>query len=291
MQEDTRIDPAHPDKPLMLDKVVPWENTRLAGEDLKAGARVLEPGDRLGVTQLGLLAAVGLSQVQVRRQPLLGLIATGSELREAGSSLGPGQIYESNRLTLSLLASAAGAQTKAYPLTPDNLDTTRSALATALAECDAIVTSGGVSVGELDFVKAAFQQLGGELAFWRVAIKPGKPLAFGQWKGKLLFGLPGNPVSAFVTFLLLVRPALLRFQGAGVPELPSRPGILAEALVNAGDRRHFVRVNLDGQGKVRPAGKQASHILHSLARANGLVDVPPSTTLKAGSSVAVLGWD
>ena len=129
------------------------------------------------------------------------------------------------------------------------------------------------------------------MSFWKVAVKPGKPFALGTWDGKFLFGLPGNPVSAFVTFLLLVRPALLKLQGAKHLELPARPGLLEEAIVNDGDRRHFIRVTLDLHGQVRSAGPQASHLLRSLAQANGLVDVPPKTTLPSGARVAVLCWE
>jgi molybdopterin biosynthesis enzyme len=156
---------------------------------------------------------------------------------------------------------------------------------------NAVVTSGGVSVGELDFLKRAFQQIGGELAFWKVAIKPGRPFVFGRLRGKLLFGLPGNPVSAFVTFLLLVRPALLRWQGATDVSLPAHPGVLVEPLANHGERRHFMRVKVDPTGKIHSTGIQASHVLSSLAAANGLVDVPAHTTLVAGSAVTVLRWD
>src|SRR5262249_15033361 len=149
-------------------------------------------------------------QVAVSRAPLIGLIATGSELVEPGNPPAAGQIYESNRVSLAGLIGQAGGQARVYPLVPDTLGATRAALETALLECDAVVSSGGVSVGEKDLVKAGFEELGGKIDFWRVAIKPGKPFALGTWKDKLLFGLPGNPVSAFVTFLLLVRPALLQ---------------------------------------------------------------------------------
>jgi len=153
------------------------------------------------------------------------------------------------------------------------------------------VTSGGVSVGEMDFLKPALEQISGRLEFWKVAMKPGRPFAFGRYQGKLLFGLPGNPVSALVTFLLLVRPALLRWQGATDVSLPAHPGVLAEALANPGERRHFMRVKVDPTGNVQLAGLQASHVLSSLAAANGLVDVPPQTTLAAGSAVTVFRWE
>jgi molybdopterin molybdotransferase len=182
----------------------------------------------------------------------------------------------------------SGAVAKVFPLVPDTLDATCDALKQALDECDAVVTSGGVSVGELDFVKAAFEKLGGTMDFWRVAIKPGKPFVFGRLGGKFLFGLPGNPVSAIVTFFLLVRPALRRWQGATDVLPPIALGILAEALTNHGDRCHFMRVRVDENGSVRSTGAQASHLLSSLAAANGLVEVPPNATLSVSSPVRVI---
>jgi molybdopterin molybdotransferase len=184
-----------------------------------------------------------------------------------------------------------GCLPKVLPLVSDALAATRLALERAFDQCDAVITSGGVSVGEMDFIKQAFEQTGGSLQFWKVAIKPGRPFVFGSCREKLLFGLPGNPVSAFVTFLLLVRPALLRWQGAQDVSLPSHPGVLVEPLANPGQRRHFLRVKVDAAGKVRSAGVQASHILSASAAANGLVDVPPETTLAVGAQVQVIRWD
>jgi molybdopterin molybdotransferase len=154
-----------------------------------------------------------------------------------------------------------------------------------------VVTSGGVSVGEADYIKSAFTELGGKLEFWKVAIRPGRPFVFGEWNGRFLFGLPGNPVSAFVAFLLLVRPALRRWRGVVETGLPRQTGILSESLPNPGARRHFMRVRVDEAGAVRSAGAQDSHMLGSLAFANGLVDVPPATTLPGGSVVQVLRWE
>lgn len=291
MQEDTRVDPAQPNTVLFLDAPKPWENVRFHGEDVKSGAVLAEAGDELTAGRLSLLAAAGLGRVSVARRPVLGLLASGSELLEAGQPLSPGKIFESNRLGLAVLAARAGAIPKIFPLVKDSLAETRTALATAFEECDLVVTSGGVSVGEMDFIKSAFEELGGELQFWKVAIRPGRPFVFGRRQGKFLFGLPGNPVSAFVTFLLLVRPALARWQGAGMVNLPTHPGMLGEPLSNPGDRRHFVRVTVDSSGRVRLAGAQASHVLHSLAAANGLVDVPPKTILPAGNLVPVMRWE
>lgn len=290
MQEDTNVSSDDPERVRVLCPVQARENVRFHGADVRRGSVIVPVGARVNAARIALLAAAGCAEVAVRRKPVAGLIATGDELIEAGRRLGPGQIHESNRAALAALCHEAGADPRLYPLVPDDLDATRAALQSALAECDVVVTSGGVSIGEMDLVKAAFTGLGGELSFWKVAIKPGKPFVLGAWEGKLLFGLPGNPVSAFVTFLLLVRPALRRMQGAAQELLPERPGILAEPLENTGDRRHFVRVDLDGAGRVRVPGLQASHMLGSLSQSNGLVDVPPQTALESGATVRVLCW-
>jgi molybdopterin molybdotransferase len=301
MQEDTKVDPAAPNEILVLDTVKPWENVRLHGEDIKRGAPVSQKGQVLTAGRQTLLAATGCTQVLVSRRPVVGIVATGSELREPGQSLAPGQIYESNRIGIARLVRKAGAIPRSYPLVTDVLETTRVALSGAFKDCDIVVTSGGVSVGEMDFVKQALADLGGDLQFWKVAIKPGRPFVFGQFSNsnerlptenpKLFFGLPGNPVSALVTFLLLVRPAILRSQGAIDVALPRHPAILGEPLENQGDRRHFTRVRISDDGKVHSSGFQASHILSSLAAANGFVDVPPRSTLAAGTTVQVLRWD
>jgi molybdopterin molybdotransferase len=288
MQEDTRIDAMQPDEVLIGDSVHKGENVRRQGEDIRKGALLQEAGTTITAGNIGLLAAVGVAHVRVGRRPLVGLLATGSELREPGSTLSPGQIYESNRAMLSPLVSQGGGAAKIFPVVPDTLSATRAALHAALAECDLVVTSGGVSVGEMDFVKSAFEELGGELTFWKVAIRPGRPFVFGRLGAKFLFGLPGNPVSAFVTFLLLVRPALLRWQGARTVTLPAHSGVLGEAIANPGDRRHFVRVRVDDEGKVFSAGKQASHVLASLSAADGLLDMAPQVTLPAGAIVRVM---
>lgn len=291
MQEDTQIDAGRPDEIRILDGVKPWENIRFRGEDVKCGATLASPGDILGAAQMALLAASGVGQVSVGRRPKVALLATGSELKEAGSLLTPGQIYESNRAALAPLIAAAGGVPKIFPIVSDDQEATRTALSRALVECDLVITCGGVSVGEMDFVKSAFEELDGQLQFWKVAIKPGRPFVFGRYDEKFLFGLPGNPVSAFVTFLLLARPALLRWQGATQTGLPVSTGILVEPFFNLGTRRHFTRVTVDGKGGVHSAGTQASHVLGSLAQADGLVDVPPETTLSAGAIVQVLRWE
>jgi molybdopterin molybdotransferase len=291
MQEDTKVAPTEPDKVFILDAAKPWENVRLRGEDIRAGAVLVEKGERLTSGRISLLAACGSGEVRVGSQPRVALLATGSELSEPGSELRPGHIYESNRIGLAALCRRVGAIPEIFPLVPDSLEVTRSALKDAFNKCDLVVSSGGVSVGEFDFLKQAFADTGGDLQFWKVAIKPGRPFVFGRWGEKFLFGLPGNPVSALVTFLLLVRPALLRSQGASETSLPSQPGALSEAFHNRDKRRHFVRVKIDGEGKVTSAGTQASNMLGSLAASNGLLDLPPQTSLQAGATVRVLRWD
>ena len=291
MQEEVWIDQQQAGSVWFSTAIRPWENVRLRGEDVERGAVLVQKGMRLTVGRINLLAAVGLTNLSVARQPSVGLLATGSELRESGQPLGPGEIYESNRTGLSVFLAKLGGKPKIYPLIKDSLADTRAALETAFRECDIVVTSGGVSVGEFDFVKIAFQSIGGNLDFWKVAIRPGKPFVFGQWKEKFLFGLPGNPVSAMVTCLVLVRPAVLRFQGASEAAIPDRWGILAEALSNCGERRHFMRVTVNDEGKVFSAGTQASHSLSSLAEADGVVEVPAQTTLQPGMLARLLTWD
>jgi len=288
MQEDTRL---AGDWVEVLDAVKPFEHVRIKGEDVARGQMVAHGGEKISAGHIGLLGALGIGGVAVSRAPLIGLVATGDELIEAGQPLRDGQIYESNRAMITTLLASCGARPRAFPLVRDSPTATQTALAGAFAECDAVITSGGVSVGEHDHVKAAFEAIGGRIEFWRVSMKPGKPFVFGRLGKKMLLGLPGNPVSAFVTFLLLVRPALLRMQGANDLALPGHPGVLAEMVRNRGNRRHYLRVQVGVDGSVRSAGRQASHALSSMARANGLLAVPAETSWEAGTSVSVLRWE
>ncbi len=288
MQEDTSADG---DEVLVFDRAKPWENVRLAGEDVKAGAVLVGAGQRLDAAHLAVIGAVGGGAIDVSRQPRVAILSTGNELIEAGEVLRPGQIYESNRTAIAALVTRAGGIPLIYPLVPDTLAATQDALRQVFAECDVVVTTGGVSVGEHDHIKQAFTAIGGMEEFWQVAMKPGKPFLFGRFGKKFLFGLPGNPVSAFVTFLVLARPGLLKMQGVDRSALPEVAGVLVDPLKNRGPRRHYVRVILDSAGNVSSAGVQASHALGTLARANGLVSMPPDTSWTPGQVVRVLRWD
>jgi molybdopterin molybdotransferase len=291
MQEDTRRDTTKPGYIQILDSCRPWENVRLKGEDVRSGASLALEGQALTAGHLCLLSAVGVQRVLVGHLASVGVIATGSELRNPGELLKPGQIYESNRIGLAALIRRAGGKPVMSPVVPDTPEATEQTLANAFSQCDIVVSAGGASVGDFDLIKPSFARLGGELDYWRVAIKPGRPFAFGRFRGKMFFGLPGNPVSALVTFLLLVWPALRRWQGATDTGLRAVWGVLAEEFANPGSRRHFVRVRIDADGKIRSAGAQASHLLSSFANAGGLVDVPPHTTLPVGAGVTVKVWE
>ena len=270
------------------DSIKPWENIRLKGEDVREGDPLITAGMRITAGTIGLLAATGHHSVEVGLRPKVGLVTTGSELVEPPGELQPGEIYESNRAMLASLVSKANGLPTPYPIVPDTLEATVAALGRAFAENDAVLTSGGVSVGDHDHVRPAIERLGGSLDFWKVAVKPGKPFVLGQVGGKPVFGMPGNPVSAIITYLLMVRPALLKMQGASEWRLAKRSGRLADELVNKGDRRHFVRVTIDDLGLVRSVGGQRSHMLGSLAKSNSLVDLPPGSRLAKGDPVDVL---
>ncbi|HBJ89201.1 MAG TPA: molybdopterin molybdenumtransferase MoeA, partial [Gammaproteobacteria bacterium] len=208
MQENTR---AEDEAISILQAVVPGENVRAAGEDIVAGAKLFGEGRRLRPQDIGVLASVGLTRVTVRRALRVALLVTGDELVPPGTELKPGQIYNSNNYTIAALLRNLGAEVIEMGVVGDEFNTTQSVLKTAAEQVDVIISTGGVSVGEEDHVKPAVESLGG-LDMWKLAIKPGKPFASGKVCGKQFFGLPGNPVSAFVTFVLLVRPALLSMQ-------------------------------------------------------------------------------
>jgi molybdopterin molybdotransferase len=287
MQEDTI--PAH-DGIHVLEAAKPFENVRLRGEDVRHGTILLRPGDKLRSLECALLAASGVNTVPVFSRVPVALMATGNELREPGEALEAGQIYESNRTLISGLLAEMDCPSCIQPLVQDDLDTTCRALEEAFAAAPVVITTGGVSVGEFDYVKDALARLGGSIDLWKIAMRPGKPFVYGRFEDKFLFGLPGNPVSALVTFLLIVRPAILKMQGAARTELPVVEGELAESLVNRGDRRHFFRVRFE-QNRVHPGGPQASHRIGNFNFINGLVDVPAGATFPAGTRIPATGRD
>ena len=288
MQEDTRPGMGDPNQVEFLDVPKPWEHVRFRGEDIKIGAPLAQCGQRLDFGNLAVLAAVGRAQVMVGRRPVVGLIATGDELLEPGATLKAGGLFESNRLMLTTLIAETGCLPRPYPIVRDTLSATEAALAAAAAECDVVITTGGVSVGAYDHVKEAVVRLGGEVDFWQVAIRPGKPFVWGRVKERHFVGLPGNPISCLVTFLLLVRPLLIRLQGGTAVSLNSQQGRLIAAVRNPGPRRHFMRACLDSAGEVRIVGPQGSHVLSGLLASNSLLDLPAGAEWEAGREVQVL---
>jgi molybdopterin molybdotransferase len=262
---------------------------RLTGSDIRKGGVVLAAGKRLLPQDTGLAASVGIKALPVYRKLRLGLFFTGDELVMPGDPLAPGRIYNSNRFTLNGLAAAFGCEVRDYGIVPDRLDRTREVLRKAAAENDLIVTSGGVSVGDEDHVKPAVEAEG-SLLMWRIAMKPGRPLAFGKIKNSFFIGLPGNPVSSFVTFLIFVRPFLLKTQG--ITDVAPR-AIDARADFDWSEpdpRREFLRVKWNAQGGLELYPTQDSAVLTSTAWADGLVDNPAGSGIRKGDRVRYLSF-
>ncbi len=252
-------------------------NIRGAGEDIRAGDTVLATGTVLGPAALGVLASIGYTTVRCARRPRVALLATGDELTAPGNPLAPGGIYSSNGPALAALVQDAGGEVVLAQDVPDSADGTRAALARALESADVVCVSGGVSVGPHDHVKGAFADLGVEKRFWRVALKPGKPTWFGTAGAKLGFGLPGNPVSALVTFLLFARPALLALQGAD-PDIARITGRLTAPVAPEAGRTNAVRCLLRAGAEgweLTPTGPQGSHQLTSMLAAGALALIEP----------------
>ena len=271
-----------------VERVEPGENVRPRGGDVAAGATVVPAGATCGPAQLGALAAAGLDVVRCARLPRVAVLATGSELRRAGEELGPGEIYESNTVMLASQVRRAGAVVELHGTVADEADATRDALERAL-DADVLLTSGGVSVGEHDLVRALLAELGVVEVFWRVAVKPGKPVAFSTRGSTLVFGLPGNPVSSFVGFELFVRPALAALQGADDPRPAFLPGRLGVSLPRNAGRDELVRARIDRDGLAQPLLGQESHMIARAAHANALVLVPRGDgELAAGTAVSWL---
>ena len=262
---------------------------RRQASDIAKGAQVLAAGIRLEPQDTGLAASVGIKALPVYRRVRMGLFFTGDELVMPGDPLPPGRIYNSNRFTLNGLARVFGCEVRDYGIVPDSLQATRDVLKQAAKECDVIVTSGGVSVGDADFVKPAVEAEG-SLLMWKIAMKPGRPLAFGRVGEAAFIGLPGNPVSSFVTFLIFVRPFLLRTQG--IADAAPR-AIAARADFDWAEpdaRREFLRVKWNAQGGLEIYPTQDSAVLTSTAWADGLVDNPPNHAIARGDTVRFLPY-
>lgn len=285
MQEDVRVVDGGGVE--FIEPVTPWEGIRFAGEDLRAGAVLVPAGQRLSAAHLALLSAGGSTRVTVHRRPRVALLGTGDELVEPGQPLAHGQLYDSNRTLLTALVRAAGAEITRVGRAPDDLRATVESLREHAQGAEVLLTTGGVSVGDADFVQAAFKQLGGQVEFWKIAMKPGKPFVWGRLGETHWFGLPGNPVSAFATWWLLVRPALRRLAGQQDTAARRLRATLGEVITNRSDRRHFLRARWDAAGRLRSSGTQASHIQSSLAEAQALLDVPPQTRWETGREVEV----
>ncbi len=288
--EDTRD---HGDR---VDILVPQEegaNIRRRGEDMREGEPLIRAGAELGSGEVGVLAAVQQSFVAVGRRPTVAVLSSGDELVEIDQVRGPGQIVNSNTPALGAVARACGAEPVLLPTVADDEAAIRASVETALT-CDFVVSSGGVSVGEHDYVKKVLDDLGAEEVLWRVAMKPGKPLFFCMLRGKPYFGLPGNPVSSLMSFLQFVGPAVRKAAGHP-PErwpLPESTALMEHDVANDGDRRNFLRarLRLDGGGRLTASTShraQGSHILTSMLGANGIVVLDPDQAAAAGDPVTV----
>lgn len=292
IQEEVHRDEQHPGRISIAGTHRTGENVRFAGEEIQPGDRLLDAGRKLLPVDMGLLASVGMAQVSVRKPVRVGILSTGDELREPGAPLPPGCIYNSNLYLLSAAVRRTGATVTEYATGADNPDALRPLLARASAENDLLLSTGGVSVGDVDFVQQVLAELG-EIDFWKLRVKPGKPLLMGSIANCKVLGLPGNPVSAAVTYALLGRPLLQALAGQH-PEPVSRiRATLTGDLKKRPGRRDFQRgvlhADADGNWQVTSTGPQGSHRLTSLTQANCLIDLAlESGPLKAGCEVDCL---
>jgi len=295
MQEDVETLDAEQVRVSVVPPAGQWIRRR--GEDVASGTAVLARGERLGSAALGLAASIGFDQLQVCRPVRVALFSTGDELVMPGTvapaDMPPGAIYNSNRFFLRSLLKRLGCEVTDLGIVPDKLDATIAALAAASQTHDLILTSGGVSVGEEDHIKPAVQALG-ELKLWQMAIKPGKPFAYGRVQASALapqahfIGLPGNPGSSFVTFLLLVRPFVLKLQGATALAPAAMPAVARFSWPKADKRREFLRVKLLPSGGLDLFANQSSGVLTSVVWGDGLVDNPPGQVIVPGDIVRFL---
>jgi len=286
MQEDVTRDGAE----IVLNvDVDPGEFVRKRGCDLAKGQKILAKGERIRPATTALLASQGFAEVTIGGEVDMAIISTGDELVKPGEKIKQGQIYESNSVLLQGLAQRCGASVRSVEYCPDDRDSLTEALKRGIQH-DVLIISGGMSVGEHDMVQSTLRSLGAKIDIWRVAIKPGKPFLFGRVDKCAVFGLPGNPVSAFITFLQFVRPAILKMMGAINLDLPAAPARLVVDLINDGDRPHYVRGKLE-DGKFSPVGRQESHALFGLSQSNALLRVAVGESLKAGEIVDLQIWD
>lgn len=267
---------------------------RRAGEDVAAGDVVLAKGARLTPAALGLAASVGFDRLQVSKRPRVALLSTGDELVMPGEvapdAMKPGSIYNSNRFFMRALLHRLGCEVNDLGIVPDRRDSTIEALRTAAANNDLIITTGGVSVGEEDHIKASLQALG-ELQLWSLAMKPGKPFAYGNINGTHVTGLPGNPVSSFITFLLLVRPFILALQGASSVAIAPVPMRADFEWPRPDRRREFLRARRNADGGLDLFANQSSGVLTSAVWGDGLIDTPPGQPIRKGDLVAFIPFN
>ena len=271
------------------------EYLRFRGDDIKQGELLLAKNRRLNAADLGLLASQGIAQVPVLRRPKIAFCSTGDELKSLGEDLGLGDIYDSNRYTLYALLKKLDVEILDWGVIKDTREAVEAVFQQARHDADLVITSGGVSVGEADYIADTLERLG-QVNFWKIAVKPGKPLAFGQVGNCHFFGLPGNPVSVMATFLLFVRPAILQLRGEAVTALPEYTAVCETPIKKEVGRKDYQRgicwLNEQHEWRVRTTGGQGSHILRSMSQANCFIPIPlESGNLAAGSKVKIIPFE
>lgn len=288
MQEDVTLEG---DAIVVNADVTAGEFVRRRGGDVAAGQKLISAGDRIHAQMVALLSAQGFGAIEIGGEVRAAIVSTGDELAAAGTKLQAGQIYESNSILLQAMLEQYGVNVVSSTHCPDHAEQIERAIREGM-RCDVMIITGGVSVGARDLVKGALAAAGATLDLWRVAVKPGKPFLFGRAKECAIFGLPGNPVSAFVTLLLFVRPALLKLMGAAdaALPLPRTTARLQADLHNDGERPHYLRGDLR-DGNFSPVGQQESHALYGLARSNALLLLGPGERWSVGAEVNVLRWE
>jgi molybdopterin molybdotransferase len=277
---------------LIFKECKPGENIRYAGEDIKKGDKVIEKGKKIFPGDIGVMASIGKSEVLVKRPPTVGILATGNELIEIGEELKEGKVRDSNSYALASQVKEAGAYFSRFGIVKDEKSELKKSILKALSDCDILLITGGVSVGDYDYVKEILNEIGAEFVFWRVNQRPGKPLAFLTYKDKFIFGLPGNPVSVMVCFEIYVRPLIKKIMGDNKIFRNSIHAMAANDFEHKEGRTDFVRVileNIDNQYYFKSTGMQGSGILTSMSDADGLAVFPESIgEVKKGTLVDVL---